>query len=56
MIRKKANNRSLTTISLSTGLQQMQKKGKLSETYGLRTSEAPAPEREASFGTILKVQ
>jgi hypothetical protein len=52
---EKKLTRSLTTISLSTGLQQT-KKRKLSEIVGLRTSEAPAPEHEASIGTIFKVQ
>ena len=51
---EKKLTRSLTTISLSTGLQQT-KKRKLSEIVGLRTSEAPAPEHEASIGTIFKV-
>ena len=45
----------LATISLSCGLQQT-KKRKLSETFGLRTSEAPVPENESPTGSILMVQ
>ena len=43
------------TISLSNGLEQT-KKRKLSETFGLQTSEAPVPENESPNGTILMVQ
>jgi len=52
---EKVLTRSSTTISLSRGLEPMQKKRKLSETCGLQMSEALAPQHEASFGTILKV-